>query len=382
MIQMGISISAKGERGGTTPPAVLFTTTWTTTAPNQGIILPYSALGTYSGTIDWGDTTTSINSFANKIHYYALAGTYTVEINGTCNGWNFNNYGGVNSSYITSVVNWGQLQLGSNAGYYFNNCSNLDLSSVSDVLDLAGVVNLSGMFSNLGASSINNINLWNTSSVTNMSGMFYGAMSFNQALTFDTSSVTDMNGMFQSATVFNQSLSSFDTSSVTNMSYMFTNATSFNQSLNNFDTSSVTNMGGMFLSAMSFNQALTFDTSGVTDMNGMFQSATVFNQSLSSFDTSSVTDMSYMFYDANAFNQNIGTWNVGNVTSFFDFMGNKIPATFSTTNLDAIYNGWSASGVQPNNFISFGTAKYTATASSGRSILTGVNNWNITDGGI
>ena len=41
MIQMGISISAKGERGGTTPPppAVLFTTTWTTTAPGQGIIL-------------------------------------------------------------------------------------------------------------------------------------------------------------------------------------------------------------------------------------------------------------------------------------------------------------------------------------------------------
>ena len=359
MIQMGISISAKGERGGTPPPpAVLFTTTWTTTAPGQGIILPYSALGTYSGTIDWGDTTTSVNSYANRIHYYASPGTYTVEINGTCNGWNFNNVGGINSSYITSVVNWGQLQLGSDIGYYFNNCYNLDLSSVSDVLDLIGIVNLNGMFSNVSSSSINNINSWNTSSVTNMAAMFYGMSSFNQLLTFDTSSVTDMNSMFSSAIVFNQSLSAFDTSSVIDMSYMFANASSFNQPLSNFDTSSVFNM------------------------NSMFSSAIVFNQSLSAFDTSSVTDMSYMFSYATSFNQNIGTWDVGNVTSFYDFMDVKTPATFSTTNLDAIYNGWSASGVQPNNFISFGTAKYTAASSAGRAILTSINNWNITDGGI
>ena len=188
MIQMGISISAKGERGGIPPPpAVLFTTTWTTTAPGQGIVLPYSALGTYSGTIDWGDATTSVNSFANKQHIYASPGTYTVEINGTCNGWNFNSYGGVNSSYITSVVNWGQLQLGSDTGYYFNGCYNLELSSVSDVLDLTGIVNLGGMFNGTGISSVNNINSWNTSSVIDMENMFNSAMSFNQELTFDTS---------------------------------------------------------------------------------------------------------------------------------------------------------------------------------------------------
>ena len=381
---MGISISAKGERGGTTPPppAVLFTTTWTTTAPNQVIILPYSALGTYSGTIDWGDATTSVNSFANKLHAYALPGTYIVEINGTCNGWNFNSYGGVNTTYITSVVNWGQLQLGSDIGNYFNNCSNLDLSSVSDILDLTGIFNLNGMFSGSGVSSINNINLWATSSVTNMGGMFYDTPSFNQALSFDTSSVTDMNAMFLSAISFNQALS-FNTSSVIDMSYMFKSAISFNQSLSTFDTSSVIYMGGMFYDTPSFNQSLSnFNTSSVVDMNGMFSSAISFNQPLNTFDTSNVTDMSYMFYDATSFNQNIGTWNVGNVIYFFDFMGNKTPATFSAASLNAVYNGWSASGVQPNNFISFGTAKYTAASSVGRAILTGINNWNITDGGI
>jgi surface protein len=47
--------------------------------------------------------------------------------------------------------------------------------------------------------------------------------------------------------------------------------------------------------------------------------------------------MSLMLYSG-AFNQNIGSWNVANVTNFAGFMSNKTPASFSTANLDAIYN--------------------------------------------
>ena len=85
---------------------IYFTTTWTTTAPNETITLPYALAGTYSGTIDWGDSNTDVNSFAKKDHTYAVAGTYTVIINGDCIGWNFGAYGG--SPYITSVVHWAQ----------------------------------------------------------------------------------------------------------------------------------------------------------------------------------------------------------------------------------------------------------------------------------
>ena len=61
----------------------------------------------------------------------------------------------------------------------------------------------------------------------------------------------------------------------------------------------------------------------------------------------------------------------------------KTPATFSSTNLDAIYNGWSSRPVKPNLSITFGTAKYTAAGQAGKNILTGApNNWSITDGGI
>jgi len=87
-----------------------------------------------------------------------------------------------------------------------------------------------------------------------------------------------------------------------------------------------------------------------------------------------------MFNGATAFNQNIGSWNVANVTSFSNFMGTKTDLTFSTTNLDAIYNGWTT--VQSSITISFGTAKYSAAGVAGRAFLTGTKLWTITDGGL
>jgi surface protein len=236
-----------------------FTTQWTTTGILETITLPYSNGGTYSGTIDWGDGNTSANSYANRTHTYATAGTYTVIIDGAVTEWNFGYTFG--STYITSVLHWGQLQLGQNLGGYFSDCPNLDLSSVSDVLDLTGM---------------------------------------------------------------------------TDLTYMF----------------------GFCTSLTSINRIGEWDTSGVTVMSGMFQGC-------------------------DQINFNIGTWNVASVTDFSDFMADATP-TFSTANLDAIYNGWSASGVVNDRFITFGTAQYTiAGGQAGKDILTSLMfyNWTIIDGG-
>jgi surface protein len=313
----------------TATPA-LFTTEWTTTANSETITLPYGT-GTYTGTIDWGDGNTDVNDGSVTTHTYATAGTYTVIIDGDCTGWYFGNAGG--STYWTSAVNWGQLQLGpDNSGYNFAYCPNLDLSSVQGTLDLTGVTVLDGLFFECFAlTTINNINSW------------------------DTSAVTSMGSMFTNCTLFNQALS--------------------------FNTSAVTNIGSMFNGCSVFNSALTFDTSFVESMEGTFSDATAFNQPLS-FDTSAVTNMELMFNNATAFNQNIGTWDVANVTTFTDFMTGKTPATFSTTNLNAIYNGWSTQAVQPGLIITFGTAKYTGAATAGRLVLTGTALWTITDGGL
>ena len=314
-------------------PPVPFTTEWTTTAPSEQIFLPYTGTGTYSGTIDWGDGSTSVNSFANITHTYVTAGTYKIIITGDCIGWDLASAGG--STNLTSVVNWGQLQLGpDNVGYNFAFCPNLDLSSVQGTLNLTGVTVLDGLFYECTSlTTINNINSWDTSAITTMNNMFGNCTAFNQPLTFDTSAVMSMGEMFYNCSVFNQPLS--------------------------------------------------FDTSAVEFMNRMFRDATAFNQNISSWNTGAVTDMSQMFRDAPAFNQNIGTWNVENVLDFTDFMLGKKPATFSTTNLNAIYNGWSTQAVQTSLTIDFGTAQYTvAGGQAGKNILLAApNNWTIADGG-
>ena len=404
-----------------------FTTEWTTTAPSESIQLPYTGTGTYTGTIYWGDGSTSDNSVANRFHIYATAGTYTVIVRGDCIGWDTNSAGG--STSWTSVVNWGQLQLGTeNAGYNFGYCPNLDLSSVQGTLNLTGVTVLDGLFYECTSlTTINNINSWDTSAITTMNEMFSGCTSFNQALFFNTSAVTNMLNMFVNCSVFNSALTfntllvtdmtemfagctsfnqalTFNTSAVTSMNSMFLGCTAFNQPLS-FNTSAVTSMVGMFNGCSVFNSLLTFDTSAVTNMRATFQSCTLFNQPLNwntsavevmremfsncsvfnqalSFDTSAVVNMRDMFNGATAFNQNIGSWDVANVLDFNDFMTGKTDATFSTTNLNAIYNGWSTQAVQPSLTIDFGTAKYTAAATAGRLVLTGTKLWTITDGGI
>jgi surface protein len=168
------------------------------------------------------------------------------------------------------------------------------------------------------------------------------------------------------------------------MSGMFSDATSFNQSLNSWNVSNVTEMSSMFANAYSFNGNITsWNVSSVTQFQVMFSNATVFNQNIGSWNVSSAQNMSFMFDGATAFNQNIGGWNISNVLFINDFMLGKSSANYSTTNLNAIYNGWSSLSVQPALSIGFGTIKYTAAGQAGRNILTGSpNNWTITDGGI
>ena len=118
-----------------------------------------------------------------------------------------------------------------------------------------------------------------TTNVTNMKGIFNNRILFNQPLdSWDTSSVTDMSGMFV-ATQFNQDISSWNTSRVTDMSSMFSGAKEFNQALDSWDISNVTDMSGMFKDAENFNQPLdSWDTSNVKDMREMFKGAIQFKQ--------------------------------------------------------------------------------------------------------
>ena len=87
-------------------------------------------------------------------------------------------------------------------------------------------------------SSLESVNLKDTSNVTNLSGMFDGAKSFNQPIgDWNTSNVTDMSHMFWRASSFNQPIGGWDTSNVKSMSEMFCYAKSFNQPIGTWDIS-------------------------------------------------------------------------------------------------------------------------------------------------
>ena len=109
--------------------------------------------------------------------------------------------------------------------------------------------------------------------------MFNNAFAFNQPIgSWNTSNVTNMSGMFNNASIFNQPLNGWNTSKVTTMASMFLGASVFNQPLNNWDTSQVTSMSSMFSNALAFNQYIgTWNTSKVTTILSMFSGARVFN---------------------------------------------------------------------------------------------------------
>ena len=213
---------------------VPFISVWRTTVSNRTVFLPYDPSGTYSGTINWGDGTTSDNSYGNRVHLYTTAGDHTITITGTTIGFSFS-FDSNSRSQIRSVTQWGDLQLGNSTNYFYQ-CNNLDLSGVIDILNLSDTTNLTRMFSNCTSLiAVGRINEWDVSSVSDMTEMFYNDSSFNQNIgSWNVSNVVTMEGMFVSTEVFNQDISSWDVSSVTNMNGMFDGAISFNQNLSSW----------------------------------------------------------------------------------------------------------------------------------------------------
>jgi len=420
-----------------------FVSTWRTTNTSAGssnsdqVKLPLQSGGTYNFTVNWGDGNTNIITTWNQAettHTYISSGDYTITITGICSGFAFLGTG--DRQKLLSITYFGSVVFGNYSNGIFNGCTNLNLSLVNDTPDLSTMNTTQYMFANCTSlTTVNNMNSWDTSNVSvmdqmflfanlfnqniggwnvslcqSMFGMFDGASSFNQNLnswdvsgvfsmgqmfsgasnfnsditSWNVGNVISMNNMFTFATSFNQNIGSWNVSNVTNMNSMFSIATSFNQNIGGWNVTNVNSMNSMFNGATSFDQNISsWDVSNVTNMSAMFFTASSFNQPIGSWDVSSVTLMASMFAGATAFNQNIGAWDVSSVTNFTFFMNGKTDLTYSATNLDAIYNGWSLLTLQPNETITFGTTKYTIAGQAGRDVLTGApNNWIITDGGI
>ena len=411
------------------------------------IELPLIENGAYNFNVDWGDGTANVITTwdtPEKIHEYAAAGEHTISIEGEIRGWSFNSNASLddddfNDPYLTgvipcrmtSILQWGNFRFEESTGHFLG-CDTLDIVA-EDAPDLSDTTSLRGAFAQCESLQVSNQSmiLWNTSTITDMAGLFCNARKFNSDISsWDTSNVTDMNHMFAIADSFNRNIGSWDTSNVVNMSYMFNAAAVFNQDIGSWDTSSVTNMhymmanlndfnqeigewdtanvvdmSYMFWDAMGFNQDIGgwdtanvstmrnmfngafqfnqnidgWDTSNVTDMNGMFNYATNFNQDISTWDTSIVTDMGNMFYWARAFDQNIGHWHISTVENMVDmFTG----AMLSVDNYDALLNDWATQVVQSAISFSGGDSQYSVGGEGARQKLIDEYGWTITDGGM
>ena len=221
---------------------------------------------------------------------------------------------------------------------------------------------------------------WDVSNVTNMTQMFWNANSFNQDISnWNVSNVNDMFGMFYRASAFNQDIGNWNVNNVTDMSSMFYRTDAFNQDIGNWNVSNVTKMKNMFYEARAFNQDLsTWNVSNVTTMSAMFALAISFNQDIGDWNVSKVTNMSDMFWMAISFNQDLSNWNVSNVTDMSDMFAG---VTLSTTNYDALLNGWAQLDLKSNVQFHGGSSTYSCASQAARTLLIN-KSWRITDGGL
>ncbi len=164
-----------------------------------------------------------------------------------------------------------------------------------------------------------------------------------------------MNNMFYNASAFNQNISLWNTASVTNMSGMFGRASAFNQNIGLWNTASVINMSYMFYEASAFNQNIgSWNTTVVTDMGGMFNRASVFNQNIGSWNIINTTNMTEIFNNScinvSNYDATLTAWNTAGYTN--KNLGNTSPLRYCATAVRTILStpissggkGWTITG--------------------------------------
>ena len=229
---VNISRRQASSSGGAAPADIRMITVWNVASDGETVTLPYKSGGTFSGTIDWGDSTVVSNSFANKSHTYTSAGTYTIIIDGDVQGWAFENGG--DKLKITDVSNWG-------TGFVFDRtrmfqgCANMDVSA-TDIPTITST-SFSSQFYQTGITSVD-WSAWDMTGVTDYQFCFQQFVikfQWQCCELGDRQSTTNIKKMFDRCSLFNQDLSSWVTDNVTNAEQAFVNADAFDGDVSKLD---------------------------------------------------------------------------------------------------------------------------------------------------
>ena len=378
-IGTGVGIPLINKTGGAAPvnPNFVFTVD-TTNAGSAAdtIVLPLLSGGTYSGTSDWGDTSTSSLSYANRSHTYASGGTYTITISGdTLQGWQFANSG--DKLKITDISNWGLFEF--TEIRTFQGCSNMDVTA-TDAPTISTTSFLSNFY-NTGVTTPD-WSAWDMTGVTTFELCFALSSSFNGNIAnWVTASTTNIKQMLQGCTSFNKDLSTWVTSALTNVEQAFENCDSFDSSVANWVLNGTWFRPFNNCDVFTGIGVDTWDTSGLTSGQNLFVNCVLFNGNTSGWDTSALLTATNMFYNCDSYDQDMSSWDINQVTAFSGFMQNA--TGLSTANYDALLIAWDAQGVMAfSGVVNFGSSRYTSGGAAEAARTSLINKWGgISDGG-
>ncbi len=209
---------------------------------NTALTLPLRTPGDnmYNLRVDWGDG--SLEDVTNQdegVHAYASAGAYDISISGELV------FGDIDSDAIDDG-SWGIRTMPGRSGG-FETFNTRSLASYKDFLigikSFGGVKFINNTYT--FAELTNNITLPSDKSDIpylegDISYMFFVSRAFNQDLNhWDVSKVTAMSGLFNHAENFNGNITDWNVSSVDRMDGMFYYAGTFNQDLSKWNVASV-----------------------------------------------------------------------------------------------------------------------------------------------
>ncbi|KXA18452.1 BspA family leucine-rich repeat surface protein [Gardnerella vaginalis] len=269
--------------------------------------------------------------------------------------------------------NAGKIQLGNGASKLFSNFANLETINNLDLFDTSNVEDMSGMFSsNPKLKNINGTKDWDTSRVTDMSSLFEdsGISSINPISNWDVSNVENMQLMFRNTknlrTVHGLD-EKWNTSNVTDMTSMFEGgAIESADGIRNFKTRNVHHMSNMFYQAKNLSnvKGITWDNTYCDEATGMFaESGLTTTEGLEVFTNDHLASMGRMFMNANKLEdiKALENWDISNT--------NDIGRMFTgTTSLkEANLGKWKTSYV--GNIVGL-------FENSGVKKITGLENWD------
>jgi len=378
MINILNNARRQASSGGGAAPNPDFVATWNVANDGDTITLPLLSGGTYSGTIDWGDSSSDSLSYANRTHTFASAGTKTITLSGTIEGFRFNN-GGDKTKFL-DVSNWGNMTITTNR--VFVGCTNFTISAT----DAPTITSSSGdyFFYNCHALGTPDLSGWNVSTITRYQNAFR-ATGFNPILTgWFHSNVTTIRYAFLNNSSWNRSLDGQDFSGVTDAYEFMRGCSGFNSSVANLSFGTNANLHGMFQSCTSFTGTGldSWDTSNVDSFNRTFSTCSNMNGDISGFDTSNATNFMYMLNQCDAFRGAMDQWDINQATNLTSFMSGATGIT--TANYDALLIAWDAQGAMSfSGTANFGGSKYTGGGAAAAAHASLVTKWGgITDGGI